>query len=614
MNITGFQKKNLEYKVIKLVRTHIDKLIGDVYVGNLFHEPPIIPFHPKVSDCCGIPLLIQKTYAKRAATLDIGEFIAKQTILACSVCGTIYKSQELQGLVSSRCKYGYDIVVYVGKAIFNLSYSNQKIINDLAEKNISISDREIAYLSKKFIIYLALAHRVCREQLKKGMVARGGYILHLDGTCEGDSPHLFTGLDGIAEIVLDNIKLPSEKADKLIPFFQRIKEAYGNPLALVHDMGKGILKAVKAVFPQVKDFICHFHFLRDLGKDLFEDEYKELRNTLKRYKIRSLLNQQAKVLAKRYKKELAVERDLMDNIKQGRIKTSYLREMPTVSTYALIHWTLDKSAESAGYGFPFDRVHFSFYQRIEVLHKALNQIKEIHLRDNLKDNKPFYRTIHLLDDLIEDVKCKQVVFTLQEKIRVFDKLREAMRIALPEEKQGLNDDGQEVDIKTIEERVKKFRTWLELEMSSSKGYQELIAQLDKYWEKLFTDPIKVETSEGEVSIQPQRTNNIMERLFRDLKRRYRKKTGTGSLGKTLKAMLADTPYVRNLENKEYLKIILNGCATLEERFAQIDNKLVVEELKSLRKTEEKLSPEMKKIIKQPNLPQIITQLFTAYAK
>ena len=76
------------------------------------------------------------------------------------------------------------------------------------------------------------------------MKARGGYILHLDGTCEGDSPHLMSGLDGISELVLDNIKLPSEKAERIIPFLSGIKKIYGMPLALGHDMGKGILIAV----------------------------------------------------------------------------------------------------------------------------------------------------------------------------------------------------------------------------------------------------------------------------------------------------------------------------------------------------------------------------------
>jgi hypothetical protein len=36
------------------------------------------------------------------------------------------------------------------------------------------------------------------------MALRGGYILHLDGTCEGDSPHLMSALDSISDIVIDN--------------------------------------------------------------------------------------------------------------------------------------------------------------------------------------------------------------------------------------------------------------------------------------------------------------------------------------------------------------------------------------------------------------------------
>ena len=81
-------------------------------------------------------------------------------------------------------------------------------------------------MGKKFVVYLALAHRESREKLVQLMGKRGGYILHVDGTCEGDSPHLFCGMDGISELVLDNIKIPSEKKELLIPFFQRIRNDY----------------------------------------------------------------------------------------------------------------------------------------------------------------------------------------------------------------------------------------------------------------------------------------------------------------------------------------------------------------------------------------------------
>jgi len=50
---------------------------------------------------------------------------------------------------------------------------------------------------------------------------------------------------------LDNIKVPSKNIDALIPLLQNIKIAYGEPLAMVSDMRKGILAAIKDVFKDV---------------------------------------------------------------------------------------------------------------------------------------------------------------------------------------------------------------------------------------------------------------------------------------------------------------------------------------------------------------------------
>ena len=68
----------------------------------------------------------------------------------------------------------------------------------------------------------------------------------------------------------------------------------------------------------------------------------------------------------------------------------------------------------------------------------------------------------------------------------------------------------------------------------------------------------------------------MERFFRDFRRGARRRTGHNSISRFLQSMIADTPLVRNLENPGYLKILLNGQATLEERFAQIDTETVRE--------------------------------------
>ena len=145
----------------------------------------------------------------------------------------------------------------------------------------------------------------------------------------------------------------------------------------------------------------------------------------------------------------------------------------------------------------------------------------------------------------------------------------------------------------------------------TEAYQKMTAQIDKYWDKLFADPITIDTPTGQVTIQPQRTNNLVERFFRDLKRTSRKRSGTISLNKTLRTILADTALVKNLENPEYLEIILDGCKTLEERFEKIDSRLVTEKLKAELKNQQKISPEMKKIIRRPDLPDRLITLLAA---
>jgi hypothetical protein len=596
--------------VIRCLKSHIDKIVEGVAAGRLFAEAPTIYFSPK-GDGCARDLTVLKTREKRVVTLDVGPLRAKESVLQSLADGKIYTCQDLKALAPQRCTFGYDVIVYVGYALFVQCRNEQEIIKELAERNISISDREISFLGKKFVTYLAVAHRESRQQIKKAMDRRGGYILHLDGTCEADSPHLVSGLDGIAQLVLENVKLPSERADLLIPFLRQIKRQYGDPIALVHDMGKGILSAVETVFPGKPDFICHFHFLRDIGNDLLEDDYKRIRNRLKKHRVRSSLRQ----MVKRLQREIGKEHKAMGTLqvvmsKGGDTDLSFFGKMPAVAAFALIHWTFDTSAQLNGYGFPFDRPHLLFYHRLKAVYTLVEAIRQTPRRHE-KNHRPLNQLFRSIKQVMDDLALSKSVAQLDERAGVFDTLRKALRIALPEGNNGLNDDGDGTDMKTIEERVKGFREQIasRSKLSGKDQYKKMVHQIDTYWEKLFADPIAVHTHQGEVFIQPQRTNNILERFFRDIKKRVRKRSGTISLTKTLKTILSDTPLVKNLDNEEYLRIILDGCSTLQERFARIDSKMVVEELKKSNKEPGRVPRELKKMIREPAFPEKLGLLF-----
>ena len=175
-----------------------------------------------------------------------------------------------------------------------------------------------------------------------------------------------------------------------------------------------------------------------------------------------------------------------------------------------------------------------------------------------------------------------------------------MSIASPTTTDGLNDNGEDVEIKTIENKVKVFKQWLLLEECYHKNndYQKMIGQIEKYWDKLFSDPIIISSPDGASSfVQPQRTNNILEQFFRGIRRAHRRTTGNNSMCKKLQSMLADTPLIKNLDNPDYMKLILNDKDSLAERFAEIDHEKVIAKMKDTRKNESKIPHKIKKLIR-----------------
>ena len=559
-------KKNTGFSVVKWLHQTIHQVVSHLSSRNLFLQPPTLYFRSERSVCsCGKRLTVLKTYSRLLASLTIGEFHAHSTQLTCPCCHKIYDSEELRTIVAPNGKFAFDVMVYVGEALFLRSRNGKEIQCEVSEKNIRISQREIGYLGQRFIVYLALVHEQSHAKLKAFMDARGGYILHLDGTCEGESPHLMTSMDELSKIVLSNIKIPTENACQLIPFLRQIQQSYGTPIALVHDMGAAILNAVKEVFPGIPDYICHFHFLKDIGKDLFGQDYHTIRRHLKTHRIRNDLRKIAKGLNKAIDANPDALQYLHRYLQSKTLLEPQTPLTPLVKAYLMICWILEARNESHGFGFPFDRPHFDFYLRLQEAYPDLQELKK-HMAGNAS-----LLLLAPMSKTLADKALAGTVLRMQEKVGIFDQLREAMKIAQPDSQAGLNDEG-EADVETIRSRVIAFRLSEEIEdlSASNIAYRKMIKQIDKYWDKLFADPIQVVTKTGTVTILPQRTNNILEQFFRYLKRIDRKRSGNHSLTKTLTTMLAQTPLVKNLENPQYMEIILNGKATLAERFAEID--------------------------------------------
>jgi hypothetical protein len=405
--------------------------------------------------------------------------------------------------------------------------------------------------------------------------------------------------------VLANIKIPSEHADHIVPFLKEIKETYGTPRACVHDMGYGICKAVKEVFPSVPDFICHFHFLRDIGKDFLDPAYGKLRNRLRSHSISSrlcaLVRQTRQAACEQSADPVGLPKAILNAEETPPL-------LPLLSAYGLALWALHGKHSGGGYGFPFDRPLLSFAERLMELDRQMPRLLNLSKNDEPNNIQYLYKLYWAASEVAEDPTFKNLADDLRWRSRIFDSLRTAMRIALPGGS-GLNDDGTTQAMSTIQEAVMRFRSRLDQHptLASDPLCLNMVKQIDKYLDKLFNNPIVVVTPAGAVTLYPQRTNNILEQFFRELNRGNRRKTGNNSMQRMLKNMLVDTPLIKNLDNPDYMAVLLNDKADLEELFAGMGPFFLPKEIE-LHSGADRILPGFRKIIKLPALPEHMIRL------
>ena len=76
-------------------------------------------------------------------------------------------------------------------------------------------------------------------------------------------------------------------------------------------------------------------------------------------------------------------------------------------------------------------------------------------------------------------------------------------------------------------------------------------------------------------------------------------------------MFADTPLVKNLDNPDYMRILLNGKKSLEEKFAEIDHKEISTKMADAKKADSKIPRHVKKLIRQEKTMNRLLYLLTA---
>jgi len=587
----------------------------------LFVEQPRLFFKPEQTTCLldGKPLQVLKTQTRIIKTIAMGTVQAHHTILYCKKHPEvgIFRSNELDELVAPNSNVAYSVIIEIGKLRFLQKRQIGEIQSILyASNSIKLSISEIELLADKFVFYLAFVHQESAELIREQIRQQGGYVLHVDSTCESDSPKLISSLDSVSGFVLYSAKINSENKDDVVTILEKLKQDYGMPLAIISDMSKGIAAAIEDVFDLVLHFICHFHFLKAIGILLFDKENDILRKALSKAGISGKLKELRRKLNKTF---YTLSVDQIETYLTAPQQLGHTREASELLAYYLVLWILDHGADGNGYGFPFDQRYLSFYQRLEAAYKlighALSYYPVISENDRI-----LWKLYHLIDKIVSDTSLKKIVDSYRTKLSVFSELGDALRIAQEQVHNGLTQTGEIASLqqlKTIKAAVKNFTRNLKQKILNTadpkmkRSFKNVKERIEQYWQKLFADPIRVNVNGQEKLLFVHRTNNLVENHFRQLNYSYRRIHGKHSVRRNLEHIPEMLPLTENLKNPNYIELIFKNELNIAKRFSQIDVKNIRKMVAEHRKKKQSFcSRKIKRIIRQPNFK---SQLINSFA-
>jgi hypothetical protein len=554
--------------------------------------------------------------------IGIGTFIAHETTGYCPQHPDIgsFKSGELPMIVPAGSNFAYNVLVEIGKLRFNENRQVAEIQFILLEKHaIKISISEVEVLINNFLFYLTAVHQQNNDLIRQYIQKQGGYILHLDATCQGDSPKLVSSIDPISGFVLYSAKLKSENKDDLSGFLEEIKNRLGVPLAVVSDMAEAIKSAVKSVFGDIAHYICHFHFLQAIGLSLFDNECSTLRKALSKAAVLGNLKTLRRNMGNKFTDVTIGE---IENFLEKPEKFGQTLMASELSVYYLILWILDYGSNADGYGFPFDHRHLNFYNRLKTAYSLIKEVIALYSVKN-KNRNILWKLYHEIKEIVENSALEQKVKQYEKKLSVFSQLRDALATVPRDVNNGLchmKETGTVKELKTIKRAVANFKTDLRQQIKTTddkplcKSFIKILDKLQQHEKKLFSDPLTVYVNDEKRIIFILRTNNILEQHFRRFNYWCRRIHGNQSVRRNLENIPEQFPIVENLKNMNYVQLIFGDENKIAEKFAKVD-KNVITEMKNSLKTKQKIysSNKIKKTIRNPDFKKLLLGSFASAA-
>jgi hypothetical protein len=168
-------------------------------------------------------------------------------------------------------EFGLDVVALIGSLRYTQHRSVPEIHAELVRRGVAICPRTVTNLLDRYDELLALS-LADDQRLQRLTAAEGRVILAIDGL-QPDVGHevLWVLRDCLSGAVLWAKSLLSSTQDDLATLIAQVQSALKVPIVgVVSDGQDSIKKAVKKALPGVPHQLCHFHYLREAAKPIFE--------------------------------------------------------------------------------------------------------------------------------------------------------------------------------------------------------------------------------------------------------------------------------------------------------------------------------------------------------
>ena len=168
-------------------------------------------------------------------------------------------------------EFGLDVIALIGTLRHAQHRSVPEIHAELAGRGVTLCIRTVSNLLDRYDELLALSLSDT-ARLRRVTAAAGKVVLAIDGL-QPDVGHevLWVIRDCLSGEVLLARSLLSSTRDDLAALLTEVKDALEVPIAgVVSDGQDSIRKAVKKALEGVPHQLCHFHYLREAAKPIYE--------------------------------------------------------------------------------------------------------------------------------------------------------------------------------------------------------------------------------------------------------------------------------------------------------------------------------------------------------